>query len=81
MTAREAKAESNHGKWCKISSTITEAIHEQCNEGGTNICVKRKELTFTDISYLTDLGYKFIPDDGVKVDSVVVWKKDIDNED
>ena len=41
MTAREAKAESNHGKWCKISSTITEAIREACNEGGTNICVKR----------------------------------------
>ena len=26
MTAREAKAESSHGKWCKISSTITKEL-------------------------------------------------------
>ena len=74
MTAKEAKAESNHGKWRKISSTITEAIHKQCNEGGTNICVKRKELTYTDISYLTDLGYKFIPDDKEGVYCYISWE-------
>ena len=74
MTAREAKAESNHGKWCKISSTITEAIREKCNEGGTSICIKRKELTFTDISYLMDLGYRFIPDDEEGVYCYISWE-------
>lgn len=74
MTAREAKAESNHGKWCKISSTITEAIYEKCHEGGTNICIKRTELTFTDISCLTDLGYKFIPDDEEGVYCYISWE-------
>lgn len=74
MTAREAKAESNYGKWCKISSTITEAIREQCNEGGTSISVKRSELTFTDISYLSDLGYKFIPDDEEGVYCYISWE-------
>lgn len=74
MTAREAKAESNYGKWCKISSTITEAIREKCNEGGTSICIKRKELTFTDISYLMDLGYKFIPDDEEGVYCYISWE-------
>lgn len=74
MTAREAKAESNHGKWCKISPTITEAIREQCNEGGTSISVKRSALTFTDISYLMDLGYKFIPDDEEGVYCDIIWE-------
>lgn len=74
MTAREAKAESNHGKWCKISSTITEAIRETCNEGGTNICIKRSELTFNDITYLAELGYKFIPDDEEGVYCYISWE-------
>lgn len=74
MTAREARSESNHGKWRKISATITEAIREQCNEGGTCICVKRKELTFNDISYLADLGYKFIPDDEEGVYCYISWE-------
>lgn len=74
MTAREAKAQSNQGKWRKISSTITEAIREQCNEGGTSISVKRSELTFTDISYLMDLGYKFIPDDEEGVYCYISWE-------
>lgn len=60
MTAREAKLESN---WCKISSAITAAIREQCNKGGTNICVKQSDLTYTDIACLADLGYKFIDDE------------------
>jgi len=63
MTAKEAKTQSNRNKWCKISSTIRKAIKEACNEGATSIFLERKELTFTDISYLIDLGYKFIPAD------------------
>jgi hypothetical protein len=74
MTAREAKAESNHGKWCKISSTITEAIREKCNEGGTSIYIKRSELRYADISYLTDLGYKFIPDDEEGAYCYISWE-------
>lgn len=63
MTAKEAKAKSNHSKWRKISSTIRKSIREACNEGATSIFLETTELTFTDISYLTDLGYKFIPAD------------------
>ena len=74
MTVKEARAESNRGKWRKISPTITWAIREACHEGGTNICVKRTELTFTDISYLTDLGYKFIPDDEEGVYCYISWE-------
>lgn len=74
MTAREAKAMSDRGKWLKISSTIRDTIIKSCNEGGTNICVKRTELTFTDISYLSDLGYKFIPDDEEGVYCYISWE-------
>lgn len=74
MTAKEAKAKSNHGKWCKISSTITEAIREKCNEGATSIFLERTELTFTDISYLTDLGYKFIPADDKLEYCYISWE-------
>lgn len=63
MTAKEAKAQSNQGKWRKISSTITEEICEKCNEGETSIYIKRSELRYADIIRLRDLGYEYIPDD------------------
>lgn len=74
MTAREAKAMSDRNKWLKISSTIRDTIIKSCNESGTNIFVKRKELTFSDISYLMDLGYKFIPADEAGVYCYISWK-------
>lgn len=73
MTAKEAKAMSDRNKWLRISSTIRDAILESCNECGTSIYIKRTELTFTDISYLTDLGYKFIPDDEEGVYCYISW--------
>lgn len=63
MTAKEAKAESNRGKWRKISPTITWAIRDKCNEGETSIYIKRSELKLSDIVRLRDLGYEYISDD------------------
>lgn len=74
MTAKEAKAMSDRNKWLRISSTIRDAILESCNECGTSIYIERTELTFTDISYLTDLGYKFIPADEEGVYCYISWE-------
>jgi hypothetical protein len=74
MTAKEAKEQSNHGKWCKISSTITEEICEKCNEGETSIYIKRSELRLTDIIHLRDLGYEYIPDDDKNEYCYISWE-------
>ena len=74
MTAKDAKAMSDRNKWLKISSTIRDTIIESCNEGGTSIYIERTELTLTDISYLIDLGYKFVPNDEEGKYCYISWK-------
>jgi hypothetical protein len=74
MTAKDAKAMSDRNKWLKISSTIRDTILEACNTGETAVYIERTELTLTDISYLIDLGYKFVPNDEKDVYCYISWK-------
>lgn len=74
MTAKEAKAMSDRGKWLKISSTIRDTIVESCNIGETSIYIERTKLTLTDVSYLIDLGYKFISNDEKSVYCYISWE-------
>jgi hypothetical protein len=74
MTAKDAKAMSDRNKWLKISSTIRDTILESCNTGETDVYIERTKLTLTDISYLIDLGYKFIPDDEKNVYCYISWE-------